>query len=141
LCSNIEEFADARSFAMGDKDGINAYLGKDTEFQGNLKFYGKIRIDGHFKGEILGEGTLAVGESATLESDIHVSCVLNNGQILGNIIADEKVELRAPGKVLGDIQAPAIVIHEGAAIDGHCKTQPVKKTDERKLTVVASERS
>jgi len=126
---------------MRDKEGINAYLGRDTEFEGNLKFYGKIRIDGHFKGEIMGEGTLVIGESATLESDIHVSCVLNNGQILGNVVADQKVELRAPGKVLGNIQAPAIVIHEGAAIDGNCRTQPVKKADERKLTVVASEKS
>jgi cytoskeletal protein CcmA (bactofilin family) len=130
-----------RSFAMRDKEGINAYLGRDTEFEGNLKFYGKIRIDGHFKGEIMGEGTLVIGESATLESDIHVSCVLNNGQILGNVVADQKVELRAPGKVLGNIQAPAIVIHEGAAIDGNCRTQPVKKADERKLTVVGSENS
>ena len=126
---------------MRDKEGINAYLGRDTEFQGNLKFYGKIRIDGHFKGEILGEGTLVIGENATLESDVHVSCVLNNGQILGNVVADQKVELRAPGKVLGNIQAPAIVIHEGAAIDGNCRTQPVKKTDDRKLAVVASEKS
>ncbi|MEJ2724093.1 MAG: polymer-forming cytoskeletal protein [Deltaproteobacteria bacterium] len=126
---------------MKVNEGINAYLGRDTEFEGNLKFYGKIRIDGHFRGEILGEGTLIIGESATLESDIQVSCVLNHGQVLGNIVADQKAELRAPGKVLGNIQAPAIVIHEGAAIDGNCRTQPVKRADERKLTVVGSERS
>jgi len=126
---------------MKDKDSINGYLGRDMEFEGNLKFYGKIRIDGHFKGEILGEGTLVVGEGARIDSEVHVSCVLNSGEIHGNVLADQKIEIRAPGKVLGNIQAPTIVINEGAAIQGNCRTNPVKKPDERQLTVVGSEKS
>ncbi|NIO21983.1 MAG: hypothetical protein GTN76_14950, partial [Candidatus Aenigmarchaeota archaeon] len=59
-------------------DRISTYVGKDTEFEGNLKFYGTIRIDGHFRGEILGEGTLIVGEGAMIESDVHVSHIFNS---------------------------------------------------------------
>ncbi len=120
-------------------DRISTYVGKDTEFEGNLKFYGTIRIDGHFRGEILGEGTLIVGEGAMIESDVHVSHIFNSGRIQGNVIADHKIEIRAPGKVIGNIQSPSIVVNEGATIEGNCRMHQPEEMDERKLKVVSSD--
>ena len=51
------------------KDQINAFLGKDTQFEGKLSFTGAVRIDGRFNGEIFTEGTLILGVSAVVESD------------------------------------------------------------------------
>jgi len=122
-------------------ENITTYIGKDTEFEGKLKFYGTIRIDGQFRGEIMGEGTLIVGEGAIIESDIHVSQIFNSGRIQGDVTADNKIEIRAPGKILGNIQAPSIVINEGATIEGNCRMQGVGKKEERKLAVVGSDES
>jgi cytoskeletal protein CcmA (bactofilin family) len=126
---------------VGNGDSISTYLGKDTEFEGNLKFYGTIRIDGHFKGQILGEGTLIVGQRAIIESDIHVSYILTSGEIRGNLIADKKIEIQASGKVIGDIQTPSLVISEGAIIEGNCLMNQTEKGVSRKLTVISSDRS
>lgn len=120
---------------MKERDNISTYLGKDTRFEGNLKFNGTIRIDGRFRGEILGDGTLIVGEGARIDSDIHVSQILNSGEIQGNVIADERIEVHAPGKILGNIQAPCMVIKEGAIIEGNCRMHQGEEADERKLTV------
>ena len=122
-------------------ENITTYIGKDTEFEGKLKFYGTIRIDGQFKGEIIGEGTLIVGEGATIEADIHVSQIFNSGRIQGDVTADNKIEIRAPGKILGNIQAPSIVIHEGATIEGNCRMHGISKKEDRKLAVVGSDES
>jgi cytoskeletal protein CcmA (bactofilin family) len=124
-----------------DKNKLSAFLAKDIEFEGVLKFYGTIRIDGHFKGEILGEGNLIVGKEATIESDIHVSNVLNNGLIQGNVIADEKIEILSPGKVIGNIEAPRMVINEGSIIEGNCLMSQAEKREEKKLTVISSDES
>jgi len=126
---------------MKGTDNITTYIGKDTEFEGKLKFYGTIRIDGHFRGEIMGEGTLIVGEGAIIESNIHVSLIFNSGRIQGDVTADDKIEIRAPGKILGNIQAPSIVINEGATIEGNCRMHGVGKREERKLAVVGSDES
>jgi cytoskeletal protein CcmA (bactofilin family) len=128
---------------MGMKaiENITTYIGKDTEFEGKLRFYGTIRIDGQFRGEIIGEGTLIVGEGATIESDIHVSQIFNSGRIQGDVTADNKIEIRAPGKILGNIQAPSIVINEGATIEGNCQMHGISKKEERKLAVVGSDES
>ena len=122
---------------MKSKDEINAFLGLETEFEGKLTFKGAVRIDGHFTGEIFTEGTLIVGESAVIKSDIHVSHIIVSGEIRGNIIADSRIEIHAPGKVFGNIQAPAVVIDEGVIFEGNCKMQGIEKEEGKKLAVIS----
>jgi cytoskeletal protein CcmA (bactofilin family) len=103
-------------------DQINAFLGKDAEFEGKMSFAGAVRMDCRFKGEILSGGTLIVGESAVIESDVRVSHMIISGEVRGNIEAD-RVEIRAPGKVIGNIRSPVLVIEEGVIFDGSCQMQ------------------
>ena len=105
------------------KNQITAFLGQDTEFEGNLSFKGMVRIDGRFKGEINTEGTLIVGETAVIDSDIHASNVIISGEIRGHIVAGEKIEILSPGKVFGDIEAPSVTINTGVIFEGNCQTQ------------------
>jgi len=121
---------------MKKRDAINAFLGRNTEFEGKLSFVGAVRIDGHFKGEIFTEGTLIVGEAANIESNVHVSQIIISGEIRGNIVADEKIEIHAPGKVFGNIQAPILVIDEGVVFEGNCRMQTTKKDEDKKLAVL-----
>lgn len=121
---------------MKRKDQINAFLGKDTEFEGKLSFNGAVRIDGRLKGEIFTEGTLIVGESAIIESNIQVSHIIVSGEIRGNIVASDRIEIHAPGKVFGNIQAPVVIIDEGVVFEGNCKMQAVKATEGKKVAVI-----
>jgi cytoskeletal protein CcmA (bactofilin family) len=118
-------------------DEINAFLGGDTEFEGKLSFRGAVRIDGNFKGEIFTEGTLIVGESAIIESTIHVSHIIVSGEIRGNIIADKRIEIHAPGRVFGNIQAPIIIMEEGVIFEGNCRMQNIEKTEDKKLAIIS----
>ena len=121
---------------MKKRDEINAFLGRNTEFEGKLSFIGAVRIDGRFKGEIFTEGTLIVGESANIESNVHVSQIIISGEIRGNIVADEKIEIHAPGKVFGNIQAPVLIIDEGVVFEGNCRMQTTKKVEDKKLAIL-----
>lgn len=105
---------------MKKKNEIYAFLGRNTEFDGKLSFSGNVRVDGRFKGEIVGEGTLIIGESATLQADIRVLHLVVSGQVSGNLFAEEKMEILAPGKVVGNIHAPVVVMEEGVLFDGQC---------------------
>ncbi len=121
---------------MKKRDEINAFLGKNTEFEGKLTFSGAVRIDGKFNGEIFTEGTLIVGETAVIESNVHVSHVLISGEIRGNIIAEKRIEIHAPGKVFGNIQAPVIVIDEGVIFEGNCRMKKSEVAEDKRLTAV-----
>jgi cytoskeletal protein CcmA (bactofilin family) len=120
-------------------DKISTFIGQDTNFEGKPKFHGTVRIDGRFKGEISGEGTLIVGEEAKIESDIYVSHILNSGEIRGNLTVEERIQINASGMILRNIEVPIMVISEGAIMEGNCKMQQTKEQDDRTLTVVSQE--
>jgi len=110
---------------MKRRDEINAFLGKNTEFEGKLSFSGTVRIDGRFKGQILADGTLIVGDDAVIESEVQVSQLVVCGEVRGNLSAAEKIEIHPPGKVFGNIQAPAVVMDEGVVFEGCCRMKDV----------------
>lgn len=112
---------------MGKADKISTFLGEGTEFKGKLKFSGTLRLDGQFKGEILGGGTLIVGEKAEIKADIRIPSLLNSGKIHGHIIAHKRIELFAPGQILGNIQTPCLVLNEGATLEGNCQMGQAEK--------------
>ena len=120
-------------------DQMNAFLGKDTEFEGKLSFSGAVRIDGSFKGEIVTEGTLIVGETANLAADVQASHIIVSGEVHGNIAAENRIEVHAPGKIIGNIEAPIITIDEGVVFEGNCRMQKQSEESEKdnKVAVLA----
>ena len=88
---------------MGKSDKEITFLGKDTEFEGSLRFEGTLRIDGSLQGEINSPGNLIIGEYALVKANIHVSYIVISGEVHGDIVADQRVDLRAPAKVFGNI--------------------------------------
>ena len=121
---------------MKKRSEINAFLGKETHFEGKLAFHGTVRLDGRFKGQILSQGTLIVGESAVIESNMHVDHIIIRGEIRGNILADNKIKIHRPGKVFGNIQAPIVVIEEGVLFEGNCSMQKPGGTEGNKLALI-----
>jgi cytoskeletal protein CcmA (bactofilin family) len=102
---------------------ITAFLGADTQFEGSLSFKGIVRIDGRFKGDVKTEGTLIVGQTAVVECDVHAATIIVSGEIRGNLFAGDKIELLAPARVFGDIEAPSVIIHAGVVFEGNCRTE------------------
>ncbi len=120
---------------------VCAFLGEDTEIEGDLSFSGTARIDGAYKGEISAEGNLVIGETADIESAIHTRSILISGKIRGTIRATEKIEISPSGRVYGDIQAPDLMIHPGAIFEGNCSIFQPPQTDNEKLSIVNSKKS
>lgn len=111
------------------KDDINAFLGKDIEFDGKFSFTGAARIDGKFSGEIFSSGTLIVGESALIRSQINVGDAIINGEVHGEVSAEHRIEIKSRGKLFGNIQTPELVIEEGAIFKGDSKMKYLEKSD------------
>ena len=111
---------------------IATFLGADSRIEGTLEFQGTIRLDGRVKGRILSNGgTLIVGEKAVIQADIRVDSIIVMGEISGTIDAKKRVEVYAPGRVNGDIEAGVISIEPGGVFTGNCsmktKTFPANK--------------
>lgn len=121
---------------MKKNENALTYLGKETSWEGKLDFSGSLNIDGNFKGEISSDGNLIVGESALIEGDIHVSYLVNYGEIHGNIISDQRVDIHAPGKVFGSIQTPTVVIDQGVIFEGTTRMYRAKGSEDAQSDIV-----
>jgi cytoskeletal protein CcmA (bactofilin family) len=77
-------------------------------------------LDGVFKGDIFGSGTLVVGEGAEVEADIHVDSFLISGTVRGQIDVKKSVKIYSTGQLLGDVNTPTFSIEEGAFFEGTC---------------------
>jgi cytoskeletal protein CcmA (bactofilin family) len=102
---------------------IKAFLGEGTEFEGKLIFTGAVRLDGKFKGEILGKGTLVVGQSARIEANINVDSLMVGGDVRGAEEIGERMEIDTTGKFFGDIKTSIFVVHEGGLFEGNCQME------------------
>src|SRR5512133_3676388 len=96
-----------------EEEEVRAFLGKGAEFTGKLMFDGSVRIDGDFKGNIFGNGTLVIGEGAEIEADIRVDSVMVSGDVRGRIDVKKKILIYSTGKVLGDLNTPVFAVEEG----------------------------
>ncbi|OFV89985.1 MAG: hypothetical protein A3J75_02770 [Acidobacteria bacterium RBG_16_68_9] len=93
-------------------------IGVGAEFEGKLTFKGTVRIEARFKGSIVTDDILIVGEHARIEAEITCGTVVVYGEVTGNIKAKSEVELHKPAKVRGDIEAPSLLVEKGAMFQG-----------------------
>ncbi|OGP84876.1 MAG: hypothetical protein A2Z08_05240 [Deltaproteobacteria bacterium RBG_16_54_11] len=110
---------------------VNAFMGAETFFEGKLTYTGAVRLDGRFKGVIRSDDTLIVGETGRIDGEIHVGITIIQGEVVGNVYGKERVELHHPGRMIGNITAPVVIMDEGAVFEGNCKMKEKKKEEKK----------
>jgi cytoskeletal protein CcmA (bactofilin family) len=130
-------------YMMGKDDiksgELEAFLGKNTTFEGKMIFEGIARLDGKFHGEIFSGDALIIGETAAVNAEIKVGTLIVDGEVSGNVSAALKIEIHSTGKLHGNITAPTLVIEEGGFFEGSCNMEKAaqrasdKGEDSRKM--------
>jgi cytoskeletal protein CcmA (bactofilin family) len=116
-----------------------AFLGKGTRISGKVCFEGTARIEGQVEGEIVANDTLLIGESALLNAQITGGTVVIHGKVTGDINASKKLEIRAPGRLYGNVTTPSLIIEEGVVFEGHCSMGAAENRGDRKVTLLAKD--
>ena len=97
---------------------LNGFLDSGARLEGTLSFDDVFRIDGHFRGVVISENELVVGDRAVIEGEIRVGKLAVSGTIRGVIHARERVEVHAGARIYAEIHTPALVVEEGAVLQG-----------------------
>lgn len=86
--------------------------------RGDMETDGTVRVDGRVEGLAHHVGTLVVGPHGAVVGDVSAAEVIVAGSVTGNVHATGRVEIEPGAAVRGDVQAAALVMREGAAING-----------------------
>jgi cytoskeletal protein CcmA (bactofilin family) len=93
-------------------------LGSGVIWKGDLSGSGGIRIEGTFEGNISLQGLLVIGETGRVTGEtLRANTIIVAGAVRSNLIA-EKVEIRATGRVWGNVTTVAFSTDEGAFLRG-----------------------
>ncbi len=96
-----------------------ATIGQSVQIEGELTGQEDLVIDGKIEGKIVLNGHhLTVGPNGRIHAEVHAKSVQVNGEVSGNILADDKVEISSTGSVLGDITSPRVALADGSSFKG-----------------------
>jgi len=100
---------------------MTAVLELGVEVEGKMQISnGTVRLNTTFKGEIVGQGAVVVGEQGEVEASIQANNITIRGKVKGAVRATERLEIQEHGVLLGDIDTPVLIIEPGGYFDGHC---------------------
>ena len=102
---------------------INIFT-ESTSINGDLVLNDMTRFSGKIKGSLFSKSIkVIISESALVEGDLYGENFIIDGCIKGNIKAKNLVEVSGTGRVIGNIEAPKIIVHFGAQLEGKCKME------------------
>ncbi|MPZ18074.1 MAG: polymer-forming cytoskeletal protein [Luteitalea sp.] len=111
-----------RSQASSGRDVVN--IGKSVVIKGELNGSEDLTIEGQVDGKIeLREHVLTIGGNGKIKAQVFAKSIIVLGEVVGNITASEKVDIRDNGSVDGDITSPKVAIAEGAHFRGSIDMQ------------------
>ena len=96
-----------------------ARIGTTVVIRGEVKGSEDLIVDGRVEGTVsLSESRLTIGHSANVAADLSAKDVLILGQVVGNVVASGRVELRAGCTMEGDIRALRLAVEDNAVFRG-----------------------
>jgi cytoskeletal protein CcmA (bactofilin family) len=94
-------------------------IGKSILIKGEISGGQNLIIDGGLEGKVqLKDNQVVVGENGKISGEIYAKSIIIHGQVVGNMFAEERLEIKASGSLKGDITSPRVVIDEGAYFRG-----------------------
>jgi len=102
---------------------VTSVLGPGINWKGNLSGSGGVRIEGALEGDVTLRGLLVVGETGRVTGQtLRANVVIVAGAVRGDITC-EKLEVRATGRVWGDVTTAAFATEEGAFLRGQIRME------------------
>lgn len=107
--------------SRGDAAGPSgsSYLGKQIVIDGRITGEESLIVEGTVKGAIDLKSDIRVGTSGRIEATVHARNVTIEGTVIGDVSADNRVELVVGASLEGNIKAPKVVVAEGAKFRGN----------------------
>src|SRR5262245_51239777 len=99
---------------------LGAFLDENSEIEGKYTCSGTVVFDARLRGELTSKDKLIIGEHGVVHASVTAAIVVIHGEVVGEVIA-ERVELKKTARVRGDIEAPVILMEEGAVHHGECR--------------------
>jgi cytoskeletal protein CcmA (bactofilin family) len=97
---------------------------EDVEIVGTIKAANGLRIEGRLNGDLNCAGDVVIGKTGSIKGNVSVNGATVHGQVTGNIIAKDRIELKATARISGDIKGKRLTVEDGVSFVGKAEVNP-----------------
>jgi cytoskeletal protein CcmA (bactofilin family) len=107
------------------ESGGRAVIGASIVVRGEISGEEDLLVEGRVEGKIdLRGNAVTVGAKGQVVAEVHARLLLIDGEVEGNLTAEEQIVLRKSGRVKGDMTSPRVTIEDGARFKGSIDMEP-----------------
>ncbi len=107
------------SAMSGERPGDRAIIGPSITIKGDVTGEEDLLIQGRVEGKVdLAQHHVTVGANGRVRANVLGRSVTVEGEVEGDLHAEEQISIRKSGKVHGNLSAPRVTIEDGAMFKG-----------------------
>jgi cytoskeletal protein CcmA (bactofilin family) len=119
--------SDSKKLKEISTTNVSTIIGEGTVIQGDIVYVGGLHIDGKVIGNVSAENgstaTLTLSKLGAIHGNVNVPLVVIDGEIQGDVMASERVQLIANSRITGNVQYNLIEMEVGAEVNGQLVRQ------------------
>jgi cytoskeletal protein CcmA (bactofilin family) len=110
------------------ESSARAVIGASLDLQGELSGEEDLLIEGRVQGRIqFPQHSVTIGAKGRVSAGVLARLITIEGEVDGNLVAEEMLVLKKSARVRGDLVAPRVVIEDGARFKGTIDMEPAAK--------------
>ena len=98
-------------------------IGSNITIEGDISGNDPLIIEGIVRGTVSVKSAVTVTQDGHVEADVDSQSIEIAGTVEGNVTAADKIDIKAGGRLVGDVKAPRVLIADGAAFKGNINMQ------------------
>ncbi|HWN45447.1 MAG TPA: polymer-forming cytoskeletal protein [Thermoanaerobaculia bacterium] len=101
------------------RSGDRATIGASIIIKGDLSGGEDLVIEGRVEGKVdLKQHNVTIGRNGRVKADVFGKVITIEGEVDGNVFAQEQAILRQAGAIRGNITAPRVILEDGSRFKG-----------------------
>lgn len=116
-----------------EKGSAETIIGSSVKIEGDFVGKGNVIVEGIVNGSLSTDQNLTIAQGARVLANVKAQSAFISGEVKGNIIIKESLELGPTARIFGDIETNQLTIATGALFNGKCvmgaleKIKPIEK--------------
>jgi cytoskeletal protein CcmA (bactofilin family) len=109
-----------------------ATIGRSLVIKGEVTGAESLFIDGRVEGTIsFPENRITIGRNGNVTANITAKEVVIMGKVQGNVVCEDRLDIRSEGLLSGDVITHRISVEEGAILKGGVEVRNPEKKDQK----------
>lgn len=114
-----------------DESTLQTVLAEDIDFDGEIRFSEPLLVKGQIKGTVISDTDLYVNADAVVAARIEARKVSVKGEVNGDIVASERLELFSTARMHGNVTTPDLIVQSGCQLNGTCTMESTRPDGEQ----------